>query len=132
MLAVTHHFIVQYCAHKVYSESTWFQDYVVLGDDIVILDSKVAKEYLRAMKELDVGINLLKSLTSGTGYCEFAKRFLSADHDLSGLPLKYFSSLSKNWSSVLGLISRNSDLTYSTFLRFLGYGSKSSGNFRWT
>jgi len=132
MLALTHHFIVQFAASQVYPSASWFNLYVVLGDDIVIFDKEVAKKYLRIMQDLDVGINLNKSLTTGRGYCEFAKRFLSSQGDLSGLPLKFFSSLPKNWSSVLSLLSPQRNVSYTTFLRFLGYGSLSSGNFKWT
>jgi hypothetical protein len=58
--------------------------YLVLGDDIVILDPKVASEYLRTMDALKVGVNPSKSLVSNLGYAEFAKRFVTAYEDLSG------------------------------------------------
>jgi hypothetical protein len=64
-----------------------------LGDDVVILDKRIADEYLLIMKILDVGINLTKSLISKKGYAEFAKRFVCAEHDLSPLSLKEFQSL---------------------------------------
>ncbi len=35
----------------------WFPDYLVLGDDIVIADVKVAQEYKRIMSLLEVPLN---------------------------------------------------------------------------
>lgn len=131
MLALTHHFIVQACANNIYNRNIWFRNYMVLGDDVVILDKKVAKEYLRVMGELNVGVNIAKSLVSGSGYAEFAKRFISATSTLSGLSLKEFSSMHLGWASFLNCIRKNA-LTLTVVLRTLGYGSKSSGQFRWT
>jgi len=67
MLALTHHFIVQWAAWRVAKRENrvggWFSLYAVLGDDIVIADEAVAKEYLWAMTALGVGIGLAKSLS---------------------------------------------------------------------
>lgn len=75
MLALTHHFIVQIAARRVgYDE--WFENYALLGDDIVIADQRVAKVYYALMTDyLGVSINLSKSLLSNNGTLEFAKRF---------------------------------------------------------
>jgi hypothetical protein len=54
-----------------------FRDYAILGDDIVIADSKVAQEYKKIMQDLEVTISTEKSLVSRTGAMEFAKRFIS-------------------------------------------------------
>lgn len=67
---------------------TRFEDYCILGDDIVIFDKTVACHYLTLIEELGVGVNLSKSLQSETGYMEFAKRFMSQDHDLSPIGAK--------------------------------------------
>lgn len=93
MLALTHHFIVQYAAFKVYRTKVWFKLYLVLGDDVVILDKGVADEYLRLMTQLAVGVNLSKSLVSPDGFAEFAKRFIGPCGLYSGVSLKEFSSL---------------------------------------
>jgi hypothetical protein len=66
---------------------------MILGDDVVILDHRVAFEYKAIMEALDVGINPSKSLISHKGVCEFAKRLVSYEHDLSALSLKEFKSL---------------------------------------
>jgi uncharacterized protein YvpB len=44
-------------------------------------------------QDLQVAVNLTKSIQA-KGYAEFAKRFVSSDHDLSGISLKEFESLS--------------------------------------
>jgi len=93
MLALTHHFIIQYAAYKVYSKHVWFKLYLVLGDDVVILDKRVAKEYLNLMNQLSVGVNLAKSLVSPIGFAEFAKRLIGPDGLYSGVSLREFSSL---------------------------------------
>lgn len=89
MLAVTHHFIMQYCSHRVYNTSEWCTDYEILGDDLVIFDTKLYTEYLSIMKELDVGINHSKSLVSDhLSAFEFAKRTGVDGVDVSGLSIK--------------------------------------------
>jgi hypothetical protein len=85
MLAFTHHFVVQFAAYKVYKRYAWFTLYLVLGDDVVILDKKVANMYHHLMTEvLGVEINLSKSLVSNIGVAEFAKRLITPQEILSG------------------------------------------------
>lgn len=89
MLAVTHHFIMQHCSLKVYGDNKWNCDYEILGDDLVIFDTKLYQEYLSTMKSLDVGINLSKSLISDhLSAFEFAKRTGVNGVDVSGISLK--------------------------------------------
>lgn len=52
-----------------------FSDYALLGDDIVIADRSVAKEYRSLLDALQVDISDAKSIVSETGCLEFAKRF---------------------------------------------------------
>jgi len=93
MLAVTHHLIVQSAAFRAYGTRKWFDKYEVLGDDIVIFDNHVAFYYLEIMKQLDVGINLSKSLTSERlQTLEFAKRTSVEGIDVSGLSWKQLIS----------------------------------------
>ena len=127
MLALTHHFVVQLAAYKVGFRG-WFPKYVVLGDDVVITDIKVAKEYYNIMTlELAVDINLSKSIKSTTGFAEFAKRLVNSTDNLSGISLKEFESSYLSWSSVISLIKKFNPSEYYLY-RFLGRGSKSAGN----
>jgi hypothetical protein len=75
MLAMTHHAIVQLAASRANpGRSGWFMDYALLGDDIVIANKAVAKEYLEIMDCIGVEVGLAKSLISPTCSLEFAKR----------------------------------------------------------
>lgn len=89
MLALTHHVLVQAAAHRA-GHTTWFQNYAIVGDDIVIVGSAVADQYYRLMtEELGVAISVHKSIVSETGLMEFTKRFYHARHgDLSPLPVR--------------------------------------------
>lgn len=127
MLALTHHLIIQYCANFVYGKQTFFTKYAVLGDDVVILDKLVATEYLKVMKELDVEINLSKSLVSPKGYAEFAKRFISKDENLSGASLLEFTSLKEGFSNLISL-TRRYKFPQNYFNRILGKGTRAQGH----
>jgi hypothetical protein len=52
---------------------TNFNDYIILGDDIVIKNNKVAEKYKAIMTRLGVDISLPKTHVSKDTY-EFAKR----------------------------------------------------------
>lgn len=83
ILALTHHVIIQVAAYRTGYQG-WYPFYAVLGDDVVILGTRVAEEYLSIMRYLGVPINLGKSISSDKGLLEFAKRVVSAHHgDLS-------------------------------------------------
>jgi len=70
MLALTHHVLVRYSARR--AGVTDFNDYAILGDDVVIANDIVAHEYLLVMKSLGLSINLSKSVISSR-FTEFAK-----------------------------------------------------------
>lgn len=130
MLAITHHYIVQFCAWTtgVVSESKWFRDYAILGDDIIIWNKPVALKYLSVLRILGVEVNLSKSIISkkGTGL-EFAKKTLVGGLDLSPIPFAEQSAATRNWSSAIAF-KRRHELTDLNFLRFLGYGYKVDPN----
>jgi hypothetical protein len=68
----------------------FFNDYMILGDDIVIFNCKVAENYQLILKELGIPINLSKSIigSKGKSQIEFLKRL-----SLKG---KEFSSIKNN------------------------------------
>jgi len=72
MLALTHHAMVQFCAFRAGIKG-WFDLYAVLGDDLVIADSRVASKYRALCKLLGVQIGLSKSLIAKGHTLEFAK-----------------------------------------------------------
>nr|UPW42129.1 MAG: putative RNA dependent RNA polymerase [Xinjiang mito-like virus 43] len=126
MLALTHHFLVQYSAWLA-GKRKWFTEYMILGDDLLILDSGVAKCYLDVMRQLGVGVNLAKSLVSNKGYGEFAKKFFGPDGIMSGISLKEWSSFGENLAGFFAYF-RRLNMTLPIFLRTLGFGSFSSGH----
>lgn len=85
--SLTHHFLVQYAAYKVFQKVEFFLDYALLGDDIVIAHKKVAEAYLALLSEIGVEYGLAKSLISSTGGFEFAKRTFVAGKDASPISL---------------------------------------------
>jgi hypothetical protein len=95
MLALTHHFIVQVAAWKagIVPFGTWYENYALLGDDLVVGDKAVKDEYLSILKSLGMEVNVHKSIISETGRCmEFAKRTIYRGTDVSPVPLKEVAS----------------------------------------
>jgi len=132
MLALTHHLIIQYAAFSL-GYSTWFQKYMVLGDDMVIYDRAVASRYLEVMSTLDVGINLTKSLQSNIGVFEFAKRLVTVTGPIQGVPLALLQGAKYNLSVLIEFLkSLSGNVRLATALRLLGFGYRvmgSSGSF---
>lgn len=95
MLALAHHAIVQYCAH-LEGFSGWFGEYGIVGDDVVILNDKVASRYLAVVTGWGVSISMNKSLVSSTGAFEFCKRLVRNGVDLSGIPIGLIYQAVKN------------------------------------
>lgn len=130
MLALTHHFIVQWSAWRVARREnrgvSWFTLYAVLGDDIVIADEAVAKEYLVLMELLGVDINQAKSLVSNKRTMEFAKRFFIPE-DASLIPFKELIAATRN-AGVMAEFGKKYNLSIPDYLHILGFGYKAKGN----
>jgi len=119
MLALTHHFLLQYSSFLV-GKRGWNEDYEILGDDLVIFDPLLASKYLEVMKMIGMDINLSKSISSpSTGSFEFAKRMVVNNTNVSAISLKQFISERSVGARVanvlyfarLGLIRSNSVLS---------------------
>lgn len=108
MLAVCHHLIVQlayqYSIGKgenfLHYNDHWFDNYELLGDDIVIFNEQVAIAYLDLMKRFGVGINLKKSIVSNNSSFEFAKVTYSLGSIVSAISWKMFVSQNNNMGRV--------------------------------
>lgn len=72
-MAITHHVIVRWAAHRVKVKN--FNKYALLGDDIVIADSVVSESYKRLLADLDMPFSLAKTHVSSDTTFEFAKRW---------------------------------------------------------
>lgn len=68
---LSHHLVVYHCG--LLAGFSRFEDYILLGDDIVIKNDRVAHYYQRVMKGLGVKLSPAKTHVSKDTY-EFAKR----------------------------------------------------------
>ena len=92
MLAVTHHWILQYSSFLL-GRRGWELNYEILGDDLVIFDKDLANTYLGVAKTLGVEINLSKSIVSDSrASFEFAKRMICDSVNVSAISLKQLIS----------------------------------------
>jgi len=83
--AITHHAIVRLSAKRAGLPITW-SDYVLLGDDIVLANEHVAKEYMAILSILGVKVSETKTHVSNDTY-EFAKRWIHFGEEVTGAPL---------------------------------------------
>jgi hypothetical protein len=109
-MAMVHHLMVQFSAfiwngkfysdlfardflvgsHVEYIPFTWFQDYLILGDDLVIFHEGIAKEYLRLSEALGIKVGMTKSYISEIGFINFASQSYVSDTNVSPLSFKEF------------------------------------------
>lgn len=68
--------MVWYCEEQVHP-GVLFNDYAILGDDVIITDEKVAHVYSDVFSNLGVTISTQKSLISKTGAGEFSSQSVS-------------------------------------------------------
>lgn len=94
---MTHHVIVQFAAKRA-GHRSYFRNYLLLGDDIVIKSSIVAKKYHEIMTSLGVEISKHKTIRSSTVF-EFAKRTFFRGEEISHWPVKALAdaAASKNY-----------------------------------
>jgi hypothetical protein len=129
MLALTHHFIVQASAWRagVVPVGVWFEDYALLGDDLVIANSAVKDSYLEILKDLGMEVNLSKSLLSPSGAClEFAKRtiFIYPDRtwvDISPVAVKEMAAAQGLLPALIQFMVKH-ELTLAGLLQSFGFG----------
>jgi hypothetical protein len=132
MLALSHHAIVQYAWKQICNEAgrkwTWYPDYAVLGDDIVIMGPDVARVYCELMDSLGVTLSKHKCLESVNGTClEFAKRTYLRGEDVSAVSLTELLVSRRNLSAGLELMKKY-NMSLGAYIRFQGYGYKSLGS----
>jgi hypothetical protein len=105
-LAITHHWILQYCSWSLGNLTGWEERYEVLGDDIVIFDHSLAQKYLEVMEKLGVDINLSKSIVSPNRQVfEFAKRTLVDGINVSSLSFQQIISQTSIGARVADAVS---------------------------
>jgi len=131
MLAFIHHAFVQWSALRagvITLGKGWYEGYAILGDDVVIARSSVAKYYLALMQRADVGIGDHKSLVSRNGSTfEFAKRTFLDGVNVSMVPFAEFVVGRQSLAGLLELIRKYS-LSLGQTLSVLGYGYRAKAN----
>jgi hypothetical protein len=95
--AITHHVTVEACALK--AGFTSFKDYCLIGDDVTIFNSKVAREYRRFLDHFSINISESKSLHSSgkPSSAEIAKRLFKDGVELSPIPPDAIESAIKDY-----------------------------------
>jgi len=88
MFAFTHHVIVRLAA-KMSGKSIHFDNYILLGDDIVIGGKEVAIKYMELLTTLGVEYSPHKTHISNDLY-EFAKRVFIQGTEVSGAQVNAF------------------------------------------
>jgi hypothetical protein len=126
MLALTHHFTVQLAARRA-GLTGWFTWYLVLGDDIVIADGRVARQYIELMRELGVGLSLAKSLVSNNASFEFARQFVFRGEPVTGFAWKEMIAARGSLAGLMALFQktiRQPSLSIHHVARFMGFGHR--------
>ena len=102
--AYTHHMIVQWCAFKEGMKS--FDEYRIIGDDVVISNERVAKRYRDTLEILEVPISSSKSIVSiSPPYSgEIAKRLIWNGVDISPIPPELIKQVEKHVTMLPALI----------------------------
>jgi len=118
-LALLHHTFVWYSAWRAgIPKPTRFRDYLILGDDIVIANAPVAREYQKLVTELGVPVSIAKSFAGASRFFQFANQnwwkgvnispvSLKADLSVKSAParLEFGRSLMVKWASSMGKTS---------------------------
>lgn len=86
VFALSHHIIVRIAALRAGLNPWTYENYMLLGDDLVIGNDQVAHHYSLILSQLGVSLSTTKSHRSKTTY-EFAKRWIHQGQDVSGAPL---------------------------------------------
>jgi hypothetical protein len=85
-MALVHHFLIFVASMRVNKLN--FQDYLILGDDVVIADEAVADSYKEVCSKYGITIGLPKSFVSHNGMFQFASQDVVCDTNYSPISLK--------------------------------------------
>jgi hypothetical protein len=94
-MALTHHIIVRVAAAR--AGFPHFNAYCLLGDDLVIANTRVAEQYIQLCSELDMPISLTKTHVSKDTF-EFAKRWFINGTEITGFSVSGLFSVWKAYA----------------------------------
>jgi hypothetical protein len=101
--ALTHHYLMYWCCKRLMIP--WrTSKYIILGDDVLIGDHKLAKLYKDVMTSLGVEISELKTHQSGKLY-EFAKRLIFKGTEITPFPISALSETANKSYLLTNLLS---------------------------
>lgn len=119
LFTLSHHLVVQVAAKRAGAcTHSLFNDYCLLGDDIVIHHDDVAREYKKILNTYDVPISDAKSHVSKDTF-EFAKRWFHKGTEVTPYPIVGLISVSKHWALTSELIGHQAPI----------FGYKNSSDF---
>jgi len=106
-MALTHHYIVQLAAYRC-GHKKFFSDYILLGDDIMIADTNVYRQYQAILKHYDMPYAVHKTHNSKYGF-EFAKRWFMHGEEVTGFAVGGLYAVRNNYSLLHNFLSTQSD-----------------------
>jgi hypothetical protein len=110
VMALTHHVIVQVAAIRCSrggSTRRPFSNYCLLGDDLVIGDDLVAREYKRLLLQLGMDYSPEKTHVS-TDTFEFAKRWFISNEEVTGFSVSGLLSVWKSYPLLHNFLANQS------------------------
>lgn len=101
---LAHHFVLYLACQRI--GRNWKNSrYMLLGDDIVIGDDALYKEYLYLLSVIGCEVNMSKTHISENGF-EFAKQIRFRDRNISPFPLSALYERRRELITTLGIIQR--------------------------
>lgn len=101
--AVAHHYVMFYCCRKLGIEFSRAR-YVILGDDVVINDKRLAEYYMKVVTSLGVEFSIKKTHISSFMF-EFAKRIVHNGVEVTPFPISALWRVRKTPSLVLNVLA---------------------------
>nr|QIR30246.1 RNA-dependent RNA polymerase [Plasmopara viticola lesion associated mitovirus 23] len=98
VFTLSHHIIVRISALMVGLPQ--FDQYAILGDDIVIANKLVAEKYKEIVNNMGVEISYSKTHSSNN-YYEFAKRWYDTSVEFTGAQINAFTNKGINWNTLI-------------------------------
>ena len=107
-----------------FKNSVWFEDYAILGDDLVIADAQVASRYRQILSRIGVKAGLAKSIMAKNKFVvEFAKKFFVDNTQANMLPIKEAVATKCSTALIVEFV-RKYNLSLNSILAFLTFGYK--------